>query len=403
MNKVIIINLNGLAYQLEEAGYDALRAYLDNAARRLEGNPDKDEIIADIEQAIADKFQALLGTHKTVVVTREVESVIAEMGPVLDTSAEETAAGADDTRGAGADGTGAGNTAETDHSSPFGARRLFKIREGAMVAGVCNGLGAYFNLDVTIIRILFVLLVFAWGAGILLYLVMALIVPEARTPEEKATASGMAATAQEFIRRAKAGYYEGMKTFNDKHAHREWKRKFKQEMRSWKHNFKREVHENTYHWQQNWQRYRVQHPGFTFGSMAMASIFSLALFALVIALIFAIYSLVTSGLVFGLAVLADIPLWIGIVSLIVIFHVLSWPLRAARHACYYQGACGPVCCAGPRHGLFGLGLLVICIWLADHYIPQFHEWLQQLGPVLHHALDSVKDWWNGPPPTALLT
>ena len=82
MNKVITINLNGVAYQLEEGGYDALRAYLDHAARRLEGNPDKDEIITDIEQAIADKFRALLGAHKTVVNTKEVTGVIAEMGPV---------------------------------------------------------------------------------------------------------------------------------------------------------------------------------------------------------------------------------------------------------------------------------------------------------------------------------
>ena len=42
MNKVITINLNGIAYQLEESGYDALRDYLDHAARRLGNNPDKD-------------------------------------------------------------------------------------------------------------------------------------------------------------------------------------------------------------------------------------------------------------------------------------------------------------------------------------------------------------------------
>ena len=59
MNKVITINLNGVAYQLEEGGYDALRAYLDHAARRLEGNPDKDEIMTDIEQAIAELVKTL--------------------------------------------------------------------------------------------------------------------------------------------------------------------------------------------------------------------------------------------------------------------------------------------------------------------------------------------------------
>ena len=79
MNRVITINLNGNAYQLEENGYDALRAYLDDAARRLEGNPDKDEIMADIEQAIAEKFRAVLGVNKTVVIAEEVTEVIGAM------------------------------------------------------------------------------------------------------------------------------------------------------------------------------------------------------------------------------------------------------------------------------------------------------------------------------------
>src|ERR1035437_9742525 len=89
MNRVITINLNGIAYQLEESGYEALRTYLDNAARRLDGNPDKDEIMADIEQAMADKFRAVLGANKTVVITKEVTEVIAEMGPVEGDGADD--------------------------------------------------------------------------------------------------------------------------------------------------------------------------------------------------------------------------------------------------------------------------------------------------------------------------
>ena len=52
MNKVITINLNGRAYQLEEDGFDALRAYLDDASARLENDEGKAEIISDLEQAI---------------------------------------------------------------------------------------------------------------------------------------------------------------------------------------------------------------------------------------------------------------------------------------------------------------------------------------------------------------
>src|SRR5262249_42716164 len=53
MQKVITINLNGNAYQLDERGYDAMRAYLEQAERQLAGNPDQAEILADLEQAIA--------------------------------------------------------------------------------------------------------------------------------------------------------------------------------------------------------------------------------------------------------------------------------------------------------------------------------------------------------------
>src|SRR3954470_11468983 len=122
MNKVITINLNGVAYQLEEGGYDALRVYLDHAARRLEGNPDKDEIITDIEQAIADKFRALLVAYKTVVNTKEVTGVLAEMGPVEDGSAG-AAPGPQAAAGQGAPG------AERATSSPEsgGAKPLYRI------------------------------------------------------------------------------------------------------------------------------------------------------------------------------------------------------------------------------------------------------------------------------------
>jgi hypothetical protein len=82
MQKVIIINLNGNAYQLDEDACDALRMYLDNAAAQLASNPDKTEIIADLEQAIAEKCMRFLAPHKTVVTRLEIEQVLKEMGPV---------------------------------------------------------------------------------------------------------------------------------------------------------------------------------------------------------------------------------------------------------------------------------------------------------------------------------
>lgn len=104
MNKVIIVNLGGTAWQLEETGYDALRHYLDTAAQRLQGNPDREEILSDIECSIAEKFRPLVNNTKNVVLAWEVTRVLEEMGPIeaATGSAPAGAEGAGATSGTGA-------------------------------------------------------------------------------------------------------------------------------------------------------------------------------------------------------------------------------------------------------------------------------------------------------------
>jgi len=57
------------------------------------------------------------------------------------------------------------------------AKRLYKIEEGRKIFGVCGGLAEYMNLDVAIVRILWVVLALCWGSGIVLYLICALVLP----------------------------------------------------------------------------------------------------------------------------------------------------------------------------------------------------------------------------------
>src|SRR5215216_5428727 len=111
MQKVITINLNGNAYQIEEAGYGALVGYLDGAQRQLHDNPDRMEIIADLEQAIADKCARFLNVNKSVVTSSEVDQILREMGPV-----EAVAAG---------DSAGEAGEARTGSKAP---KRLYLIR-----------------------------------------------------------------------------------------------------------------------------------------------------------------------------------------------------------------------------------------------------------------------------------
>jgi len=81
MRPVITISLNGNSYQLEQAGYESLRAYLATAEARLVDNPDKAEILADLEQAIAEKCGRFLSPHKNVVTAEEVEQVLRSAPP----------------------------------------------------------------------------------------------------------------------------------------------------------------------------------------------------------------------------------------------------------------------------------------------------------------------------------
>lgn len=56
-------------------------------------------------------------------------------------------------------------------------KKLFRIKEGKMLAGVCTGIGEYFEVDVTIIRLAWILFGLFAGAGLLAYIIAAIIIP----------------------------------------------------------------------------------------------------------------------------------------------------------------------------------------------------------------------------------
>ena len=57
-------------------------------------------------------------------------------------------------------------------------KKLYRIRTGRKILGVCGGLANYFDIDQTIVRVVFALIGLFWGAGILAYFIMALVIPE---------------------------------------------------------------------------------------------------------------------------------------------------------------------------------------------------------------------------------
>lgn len=180
MRKVITASLSGNAYQFEEGAFEAVRAYLEKAAARSADNPDRAEMLADLEQAIADRCGAFLGRHKNVVSDEEARNVLREMGPVESGAADN-----------GADAGSARCPASAQTHAPPRRRRLYRIPGEGMMGGVCAGLAAYFDIDVVWVRLLYVLLTLATGVWFLVWLAQLCITPRATTPEEIAAAQNL--------------------------------------------------------------------------------------------------------------------------------------------------------------------------------------------------------------------
>jgi phage shock protein PspC (stress-responsive transcriptional regulator) len=349
MNKVVTVNLNGNPYVLEEPAYEALRAYLDEAAIGLQGDPDRAEIVADLEQAIADKCRRRLGPHKSVVGSAEIETILAEMGPVeMGPSDEER-------------GTRNGKTeAQTAPRSP---RRLYQIREGAMLAGVCNGIAAFLNLDVTIVRLAFVVLtLLTGGIWILAYLIMMIVVPDAKTAEERAAARGVPFNAQELVDRARQHYAElreqGSRWRDD------WRRR-RRERRG-----RRAAQAEREFWRSARGR-ELEYRGYGTRVLAgfMVPVLAALSAALFVLLVLASLSLLLSGGILDWTLPARIPSWVAVLILVVAYLALLAPLRAASRASYGETA-------GPNHGwlafadgLLWLAFAVLLFWLAYEFSP----------------------------------
>ena len=83
-------------------------------------------------------------------------------------------------------------------------QRLYRSRSGAILGGVCGGLGDYFNIDSNIIRLVFAVLTFINGVGLLLYLAVWLIVPREETTEKTTLKETVHIAAEEIVEKAQS-------------------------------------------------------------------------------------------------------------------------------------------------------------------------------------------------------
>jgi phage shock protein PspC (stress-responsive transcriptional regulator) len=181
MKKNISINISGIIFHIEEDGYEVLKKYLDSINKYFSSFEDSSEILSDIESRIAEIFLTKLNEGKQIITHEDVNSLIATMGSVSDFKAAET----EFTESAGqSNPEPEPRKAQSAYSSYTPPKTLHRDQVRKILGGVCAGLGNYFNVDAVWIRLLFALFTFAWGFGLLIYIVMWVVVPGSFELEE---------------------------------------------------------------------------------------------------------------------------------------------------------------------------------------------------------------------------
>ncbi|MGC9344769.1 MAG: PspC domain-containing protein, partial [Bacteroidales bacterium] len=175
MKRAIKINLSGQVFHIDEDAYEKLKNYLDSISSHFSDVQESREILDDIENRIAELLSEKLTDPNRVVSLKDVEEIIEIMGRPEEIADEE----------------GAGEEKRSYTGQGRRNRRLYRDPDNAVIGGVASGLSAYFNVDLLLIRILFVVLILA-GAGFpfILYLVLWIAVPKAKTAAEKLEMQG---------------------------------------------------------------------------------------------------------------------------------------------------------------------------------------------------------------------
>ncbi|MFK8058501.1 MAG: PspC domain-containing protein [Polaribacter sp.] len=176
MNKTININLGGFFFHIDEVAYQKLRRYLESISKSLSDDPQgKNEIIADIEARISELLSEKITDARQVVNEGDIDDIIKIMGQPEDYAEAEEA------------------YSESSYSyqrNNTSGKKLFRDSDDKFVGGVASGVAHYFDVDPIWIRLGLLALFFGAGFGILLYIILWILLPEAKTTAEKLQMEG---------------------------------------------------------------------------------------------------------------------------------------------------------------------------------------------------------------------
>lgn len=187
---------------IEEDAYEKLQDYLDRLTLALKNEDGSNEIVEDVEIRIAELCSEVLDDNKTVIELKDIEAIISKLGDpedYVDESEDENYR----------------ESAYNYSNKQSSEKRLFRDEHNATIGGVCAGIASFLNVDVVIIRAIFILFFFL-GFGILLYIILWIIVPKAESSIDRLRMKGRPITVEtvrEEVEMAASKIKDGSKKF----------------------------------------------------------------------------------------------------------------------------------------------------------------------------------------------
>lgn len=170
MKKTYNINLNNQIFYIDENAYIQLQNYIEALEKHYLKEEDGKEILTDIESRIAELFKEFLEkSHHEVISQTEIDQVIEIMG-TPDAIIDE----------------------DTEHHAPKenNYRKLYRDPDKAILGGVAAGVANYFSIPIMWIRLIFILCGIFYGISIIIYIILWIVLPPAKTAKQKLEMKG---------------------------------------------------------------------------------------------------------------------------------------------------------------------------------------------------------------------
>ena len=188
MKKTYTINLSGKIFHIDEDALEKLQEYINTLKTYYTQEEDGNEIMDDIENRIGELFtENLKGQFREVITLDDVDQAIATMGTPDDIIDEDE---------------------QPRKSAPKQAKKLYRNPDNKVLGGVAGGLAAYWGISPLLIRIGFVLLSFYYGIFIIVYIILWIAVPKAKTTKQKLEMKGENINVSNIERSIKDEYQE---------------------------------------------------------------------------------------------------------------------------------------------------------------------------------------------------